>query len=187
MESGLIVVLLTFLLFGALQVARLSVSKTILQYAASAGARARAVGLNDFMVAKVVRTASIPNAGRMTVPSGRHSGGAVVAAGRPRPGDQWDFAVESQPASPQARLERSRIPLYLGATWHAMLPGILDYEDWHTLAPATVSDESPMVRVRVRQDMPLRTPFHRAFIAADVVSLDGEARLETHADLYLEP
>jgi hypothetical protein len=43
-----------------------------------------------------------------------------------------------------------------------------------------------MIEVNTRQELPLTLPFHRAFYAADDITLEGEATLEDHAALYLE-
>ena len=83
---------ISLVFFTVLQLSQIFSAQEVLDYAAGRGARAKAVGLDDFMVHKTVRIGSIPNAGRMEWP--------VVAGG---------------PAATQ-ELESSRIPFYLGAT-----------------------------------------------------------------------
>lgn len=184
LESCLVIALLSLILFGILQVARISVARETLDYAAVAGARARTVGFNDFMIHKVVRVANIPNAGAMETPElVRNTGGAW---GDLRPGEAWDTALRATPGSPQYELERSRIPLYLAAEHGGQLPAILDYADWDELRYSVSQPADPSIRVDTRQEIPLNLPFHRAYYAADEVTLEGEATLEYHSSLYLE-
>lgn len=183
-ESCLVIALLALVLFGILQVARLSMAREALDYAAVAAARARTVGFNDFMIHKVVRVANIPNAGRMVTPTlTRHEGGWW---GNLTPGDAWNVALQATPGSPQYELERSRIPLYLAAEHGGQLQAILDYEDWEDLRHSVGTPADQMIEVNTRQELPLTLPFHRAFYAADDITLEGEATLEDHASLYLE-
>ncbi len=184
LESCLVIALLAFVLFGLLQVARLSVARETMDYAAVAAARARTVGFNDFMIQKVVRVANIPNAGRMETPTlVRDTGGAW---GDLTPGVAWDTALRATPGSPQYELERSRIPLYLAAENGGQLQAILEYEDWDDLHHNVGTPADQMIEVRTRQDIPITLPFHRAFYAADEITMKGEATLEDHASLYLE-
>ena len=183
-ESCLVIALLSLVLFGILQVARLAVARETLDYAAVAAARARIVGFNDFMIYKVARVANIPNAGRMETPDfERNTGGAW---GDLRPGTAWDVALRATPGSPQYAIERSRIPLYLSAEHGGMLAAILDYEDWDGLRWFVGRPSDLAISMDTRQEVPLRTPFHRAYYAADEVTLEGTAILEDHAALYLE-
>lgn len=186
LESCLVMALLSLLLFGVLQVARLYLARETLDYAAVAGARARTVGFNDFMVHKVVRVAAIPNAGRLLNPAVERAPGLAALWGAATPGLLWDYALRASPGSPQFELERSRVPLYLAAENGGELAAILDYERWDDLRYTVVESSAAEVRADTRQDLPLTLPFHRAFYAADEVTLDGRADLENHAALYLE-
>ncbi len=184
LESCLVIALLSLVLFGILQVARLSMARETLDYAAAAAARARSVGFNDFMIHKVVRVANIPNAGHMETPTlVRDTGGAW---GDLSPGAAWDTALRATPGSPQYELERSRIPLYLAAEHGGQLPAILDYEEWEDLRCAVGQPANQAFTVDTRQELPMTLPFHRAFYAADEVTLEGQATMEEHASLYLE-
>jgi hypothetical protein len=175
------------LLFGLLQVSHLFAAREVLDYAAVAAARARAVGFNDFMVHKVHRVASIPNAGRLENPIFERSGSLVDRWRSDRPGALWAFSLASAPSSPQYGIEQSRIPLYLGAERWGELQPILDYEDWDTVRLSRMLDTaSETVHATMRQDVPLRHPFHRAYYAADEVEARGEAELDSHYSLYLE-
>jgi hypothetical protein len=194
-ESCFVVAVICLIFFGLFQISQLFAAKAILTYAAAAGARARTVGFNDFMVYKVVRAAAIPNAGRMTTPPYDPSGTAGGAWwGAARPGEAWDRAsTPGVPASAQYEIERSRIPDYLGTTRWSQLEGILDYERWDEIrfgeAPAT----EDFVEFNASQRYPLVYPFARAYYAADTVRLaSGEPHVneniqrERHAPLYLD-
>lgn len=162
-ESCIVIAILCLLFMGIFQVSQLFMAQEILNFAAGRGARAKAVGFNDFMVYKTVRVGSIANAGLMTSPD-----------------------IEGGPAEQRA-IERSRIPLYLGAEWHGLLNPILDYEDWNDINyTCSEEDTPPMLRFRVFQEFPLRFAFHRAFYASDALDLTGEARLDNHYPLYLD-
>ena len=185
-EACLVVALTALVLFGVLQVVLLYAAAEVVTRSAASGARAGAVGLNDFMVAKCVRVAAIPNAGALLTPEAGASpvGGLWRTA---RPGTLWEYAVASAPSSPRLEAELSRIPLYLGADWAGQLPAILDYADWDTVGGPGLSAPDPIsLRSETRQDYPLRFPFHRVFYLGDSVPLRGEVTLEDHAALYLE-
>jgi hypothetical protein len=171
---------LCIVFFGVFQVSQLYTAREIVDYAAARGARARAVGLNSFMVFKVVRVGTIPNAGLMTAPGYQRS---------TRPSSSWDVALTAHPSSPQYEVERSRIPLYLGAETYGRLKPILDYEQWNsnTISHVCASiPPVPMAQVRVTHDYPLRLPFHRTFYDSDEVALEGTAEFGGHYALYLE-
>lgn len=191
-ETCLVMIVACLLLFGLFQVSQLYASKEILDYAAVAGARARAVGFNDFMVHKVVRAAAIPNAGRMIEPDVDRDPAAALRWGASRPGELWDFALRDHPDSPQYEVESSRIPLYLGAENWGWLSGILDYEDWSTIWHTLLEwPGANLVTSRTGQTIPLRDralfTFHRTFYAADTVSLrPGQVTMDDHYPLYLD-
>ncbi len=189
-ESALVVALMSLVLFGALQVSRLYAAREILDYAAMNGARARAVGLNSFMVYKVVRVSAIPNAGRMRGPHIPVETETSWWEPGQRPGEAWDRALRSRPGlSPRAVLERHRIPFYLGATHHARLAAILDYEDWDTIRSQIDYPAADQIRVHVNQRWPANMPFRRAFMDTDYVPLravDHGVRMTDHSALYLQ-
>ncbi len=185
-EACLIVALTALLLFGVFQVALLYAAGDVLDHAAASGARAAAVGLNDFMMTKAVRASAIPNAGTLVTPS-TEAGSLGYLWNLMRPGLLWGLAVRSRPVPPHLEAELARIPLYLGAEWPGQLPAILDYSDWRTLhRPELTEPDVHSVRCHIRQDYPLRFPLHRAFYSRDQVSLFGEAVFENHAALYLQ-
>jgi len=67
-ETLLAVLIITSLLLGLFSLARLLEGKILLEHAAMRVARARAVGLNEFMCLKTARVATIPVAGRRLQP-----------------------------------------------------------------------------------------------------------------------
>jgi hypothetical protein len=193
-ESCLVIAIACLIFFGLFQVSQLFAAKAILAYSAMAGARARMVGFNTFMVYKVVRAASIPNAGKLENPAiDRSSAGPGVWATW-RPGRLWDMALRSgTPSSPQYAVEQSRIPLYLGAEYWNDLDAILRYEHWDSIWFGETAPGPEMIGLRTRQSYPLVYPMHRAFYDADHVDLrsgtSSEAQYvvrEAHFPIYLE-
>jgi len=163
LESGLVIVIAALLGFGLLQVAQLMIAKGVLTYAAAAGARARTVGFNDFMVEKVIQVAAIPTAGAREYPI------------------EMNGSLDDQ------------IGFYLAAESSGRLSAILQYERWPDLRFQESGTGSAMVHVRAEQNIPLVFPFHRAFYWDDSVLIQsGEADRNhlisrgRHADLYLE-
>lgn len=188
-ESCLVIAVMSLVLFGLLEVSRQFMAREVLHYSASAGARAHAVGFNDFMIYKVIRTAAIPVAGRMNHPDFVNNGPAAALWSSQRPGTLWDFALRANPISQQyEQVERSRIPLYLGADDWGQLTPILDYDDWDDLHGSTVEIAGNAVEGRARQDVEMRYGnFHRAFYARDFVEQDAKVEQESHFSGYLNP
>lgn len=161
-ESCIAMGILCLILMGLFQLSRVILAKEILYHAAARCARARTVGLNDFMMHKVARVATLLTAGRMESPE-----------------------IDGGPAAQRA-IEQSRIPLYLGAEHSGQLYEILDYEDWDTFNYPSIAPFDNLIRVQISQSFPLRTAMHRAFYAADSVYLNGDAFIANHYDLYLD-
>ena len=67
-ETLLAVSILTFLFLGLYSLSRMLMGKVMLEHAAMRVARARAVGLNEFICVKTARVAVIPVAGRRLHP-----------------------------------------------------------------------------------------------------------------------
>ena len=191
-ESCVVITLSCLIFFGLFQVSQLYAGRAVLSLAAADGARARMVGFNDFMVYKVVKAASIPNAGRMTVPSPPTSAGGL-SWGAARPGAALSYAMSAgTPYSPALEMEQSRIPNYLYTVRWDELAGILDYERWNDIFSYESSTDE-YVFLGTRQEYPLMFPFHRTFYAADEVDLRGDGETsrgwvvrEKHYPLYLE-
>jgi hypothetical protein len=162
-ESCIVIALICLLLAGFFQLSQLYAAKEVSFHAAFRGARAKTVGFNDFMIAKVVRICTIPNAGNMTFPE--TSGGPLG----------------------QMAIERGMIPLYLASDWH-MLDGILQYEDWENIYCSYPDDLGTTFRFSVQQDMALRffPEVFGAFYGDDTMPVGSELEMDNHALLYLE-
>ena len=105
-ESVLAVLTITFVFLCLFKLSHMLTGKILLQHAAMRVARARSVGFNDFMCAKIARVAVIPVAGERLWPAGE--------------------ALDSG-------VERSRVPIYLGTSDPAVARGVLEYEGWNRL------------------------------------------------------
>lgn len=188
-ESCVVIVVTCFIFMGLYQLSQLFAFHEFLNYSAARGARAATVGFNDFMVWKTARLGVIPNAGRMTAP-GFESTTPWWNTETPRDTlESFHGSMVWMPGSPQFAVERSRMPLYLGAEWPGELDPILDYEDWDT-----VEIENPVgssiagtISMAVRQDVPLKIPLHEMFITGDSVEFESrDVVLENHSQIYLE-
>lgn len=186
-ESCIVVVIMSLILFGLLEVSRLFMGQEVMNYAATVGARAHAVGFNDFMIYKTFRVATIPVAGRISNPSGNTVQRGQMWTGL-EPGQKWDAAVAAQPGSLQyTQIESSRIPLYLAAEDWGQLSPVLDYEEWDDISMSTVDNGPTLVNANVRKDIRLIFPFHRVFWPDDDVRVPGDVTMDSHYQLYLEP
>lgn len=105
-ETVLAVLILTSIFLCLFKLSHLLTGKILVQHAAMRVARARAVGLNEFMCTKVARVAALPVCGKRLWPSG----------------DELDYSMEL-----------ARIPIYLGTPNGAVANGVLEYEGWHHL------------------------------------------------------
>jgi TadE-like protein len=164
-ESCIVIGLICLLLMGLFQLVQLFMAQEILDYAAGRGARAKAVGFNDFMVDKTVRIGAIANAGALTFPE--RSGGGPWA--------QWT----SQ--------ESPRIPQYLQAnSWE--LDAILNYALWDTIAWSCPVPEATLLHFEVHQAVPLMffSNVFKAFFSGSAVPMQGVADIENHYPLYLQ-
>lgn len=185
-ESCIVMGIMCLVLLGVLQLSQLFAAKEILNYAASRGARAKAVGFNEFMVWKTMRVGVIPNAGVISSPEIERAASSLAIDTPTALWESWNSVFRETPASTQGETEQSRIPLYLGSDSRNQLQPILDYEDWDTVSvDDPTEDESGMVSATTSQDYPLRIPMHTAFYAGDNIELTGGARMENHHSLYL--
>lgn len=108
MIETVIAVLIISLIFMALfKLSYLLNGKILLEHAAMRVARARTVGLNDYMCLKAARVAVIPVAGRRIYPVGA---------------DALDWSMEY-----------ARLSDYMYSPNDAYAGAILDYEGWHKL------------------------------------------------------
>lgn len=202
-ESCIVMALLCLILFGFLQVSYILAARNVLNYSAVATARARSVGLNDFMLMKVSRYAGIPTAGPITVPAGNF--------GTDRPegltvGARISTAIsrERAPVSAQADyVVAVREAYHLAKT--TQFEQILDYANW-TGGSTDVfvtyeADNDDVLTVQVEQTVPLVMPFSRVFFPGlDLVTATRDDReeqypgktiratayIEDHSALYLK-
>lgn len=106
-ETVIAVLVISFIFIALFKLSYLLNGKILLEHAAMRVARARAVGLNDYMCLKAARVAVIPVSGRRTWPVGEDA-------------LDWD-------------MELNRIPEYMYCENDSYARAILDYEAWPTL------------------------------------------------------
>ena len=105
-ETVIAVLIVTSIFLCLFKLAHLLTGKILLEHAAMRSARARAIGMNDFMCKKAARIAMIPVSGRRLWPEG----------------DDFNYAMEL-----------GRFGNYLEAENWGVARGILDYEYWDEL------------------------------------------------------
>lgn len=106
-ETVIAVLIITSLFLVLFKLSYMLTAKILTEHAAMRVARARAVGMNDFMCKKTARVSVIPAAGKRTWPQG----------------DTLDYGMEL-----------ARIPIYLQTRNGAIANGVLEYEGWNRLA-----------------------------------------------------
>ena len=106
-ETVIAVLIIALVFFVLFRLSQMLTAKIMLEHAAMRVARARTVGLNDFMCFKAARVAVIPVAGKRLWPEG----------------DEFDDVIE-----------RARVPIYMATPNAAVANGVLEYEGWHRLA-----------------------------------------------------
>lgn len=102
-ETVIAVLIITFVFLGLFSLSRLLNEKILLEYAAMRTARARTVGLNDFMCQKSAKVAVIPVAGPRIWPQG----------------EEYDDSMEL-----------ARLGDYMRSCDCAHARGVLDYANW---------------------------------------------------------
>jgi len=120
-ETVLAVLVITFMFFFLFKLSRLLTGKILVQHAAMRVARARAVGMNEFMCLKTARLAVL-----------------TVSGKRIRPADA-DFTVG---------MERARFGNYLMAPYPGIAAAVLDYEGWKHLNVDAGDGTESKVRLR---------------------------------------
>ena len=201
LESLIVILVVCFLLFSLLELARGFAGREILRHSAARAARARTVGFNHWMCTKVMRVAAIPNAGKMLEPSYASFTDAELrsALASKSPGELWDWSLTANPDSKRGETEASRIPDYLGSEHEDRARYILDYEGWDNLHAlglgGDASATSDTLEVRVRQRMPLGLAVRALYDWVGILSpsqargymtLGGESEIENHYRLYLD-
>ncbi len=198
-ESCVALIFICLIFFLFFQLCLGFASRDVLDHAAARAARARTVGFNQWMVHKVMRVAAIPNAGRLLEPADISVGADPILNHSWQfmtPGEVWDLAIKSTPASPKVGVELGRIPDYLYSPWQEWAEAILDYERWDdvSLHYAGVLDPGKFAafRVRVRQPLDMLISVIRGgsgILDGRVVEplhLEGAADIENHYALYLD-
>ena len=162
LESVIVLFFLVLAFFLVVDYAELLKTRTMMDYAAARGVRARAVGFNDFMVTKTLRIASMAVAGECL--TARNAG-----------------------VSPTVGFLTSRSGSYLEAEYESDTRGILDFELWDPLkfgwsAAESYNGRQGEVAMKVHQRHPLLSPLP----GGDVESVvNGEAKMESHYRFYL--
>jgi len=105
-ETVLAVLVITSLFLVLFRLSYMLTAKILTEHAAMRVARARAVGMNDFMCKKTARVSVIPAAGKRLWPQG----------------DELDYGMEL-----------ARIPIYMGTPDAGVANGVLEYEGWDRL------------------------------------------------------
>lgn len=193
-EAGFVMVLICVIFMTILQVVEIVAAKDVLYYAAACSARCRTVGLNKFMVLKTGRVASIPNAGKMSVPAYQNNDtylGQLVHS--KKPGRVFlDVVGQPSPSSGQYLTEQSRIPDYMGADNLPRAEYILNYAAWSSVlvdpgaGQIGGGDVPQVMHISASQSLPLWVPLHRSFYSGDTVTLQADADIENHYALYLD-
>lgn len=109
LETVLAVFFVTLLFMGLFELSLKLNKRIVLDYAAQRVARARAVGLNDFMCRKTANIATISIAGERT----------------------WPRTTDGVPIS--TAIDLGRIPIYLESEDYNRARAILDYDLWQML------------------------------------------------------
>ena len=163
LESIIAMFFLVFVFFLVVDYAELLKTRTVMDYAAARGARARAVGFNDFMVTKTLRIATMPVAGKC-------------------------LTAKSLGRSLDAGFLISRSGSYLESECECETQGILDFELWNPSKfnwSAAESDNGQQgdVNMTVRQRHPLLSEINSC---CNEVTVEGKAQTESHYHYYLK-
>lgn len=106
-ETVVAVLVITFVFLALFRLSHMLTGKILLEHAAMRVARARLVGLNDFMCLKAARVSVIPVAGERLWPEN---------------GERFDWAMEN-----------ARAKIYMETGNGAIARGVLEYEGWNRL------------------------------------------------------
>lgn len=106
LETVLAVLFIAFMFLCLFKLSHMLTGKILLEHAAMRVARARAVGLNEFICRKAAQVAVIPVAGKRLWPDG----------------DELDW-----------NMELGRVPIYMGTPNAAVARGVLEYEGWNRM------------------------------------------------------
>jgi hypothetical protein len=168
LESALVLVMASIVLFGMIQVALVVHGWQVQQGAAFHAARSRVVGFNDGVVEKAWFVGSILNAGKMRAPQT----------------GLWSVQ--------QSQLEASAIPLFFDTAGSARaLAPQLDYEGWDNLgpvAPFTVDTEYTAIgEMKFPLVLGSMIPLLGATYGHNTnLVFETAVKMENHFPLYLE-
>lgn len=189
-ESCIAIALICVVFIGALQISQIFAAREVLYRAAAAGARARTVGLNDFMVHKVVKVACIPIAGTMITPDDVENAGVTDSLGytsATSAGDIWENVLGAgMPPSELFNIEESRITSFLGSYYWIRAEQILNYSDWDTVESSPPDSDLTLINMNVAQGYTNWLALPRTFFASDRLDLEGEWQIENHYSLYMD-
>ena len=187
-ESVVVILALSLVFFCAAQYSDVLRTKLLLGHAAARAARARAVGMNEYMAEKSARVALIPVSGKRLVPSGSDIGADAAPTYAERAGDAISAALRAPAGSAAEYAELWRVPAYLASRDESYARGILDYELWGRTRIEPGGGQSPRIRSRVSQLRPAFPGLSRLLGLEENREnrLDGAAEIENHAALYLE-
>ena len=164
-ETVVVMFFLCIVFFLVYEYANLLNARTVVDYAATRAARARAVGFNDFMVTKTVRVATAGVAGECR--------------------SQTD---EGDDLSTDAIV--SRMGSYLETEYEADAKGILDFELWDFDKLGWSADEpkdnNAELHLRVWQRRPLYGFSDDPDQDHDLRTVTGEASIENHYPFYMK-
>lgn len=199
-ESVFVVIVACLCFLALFQYANLFAAKMTLTHAATRAARARSVGLNNWMVEKAARAAAIPVSGKSLIPFGL----PATPSGIVKPGEIgsiWDAALAVSPVSAKAELERARVPEYMGSVNSPTSREILNYELWEDMSleldePLDLDGTMPgALDVTIRQRQPLIISIMALIEGAlkrdghndqDYVTMRATYSIESQYPLYME-
>jgi hypothetical protein len=165
-ESAIVIVLISFILFGMLQVAMKFHAEQVQQWATFAGARSRIVGFNDAVVQKAWFIGNIMNSGAMLDP---YQGLSSIA---------------------QVGVEDEVIGIFLQSdgTAYELAPQ-LNYVGWKDLPMLTPYTTADQYTAAGEQDYPLAIagliPMLASSFGRTNVLLQSNVTLENHFPFYL--
>ena len=125
LETVIAVLIITSLFLALFKLSHLLTGKILVEHAAMRVARARAVGLNDYICRKSARLCVVPVAGKRLAPVDGTAG------------EEFSDAMEL-----------SRVHLYMNTPNDAVADALLDYEGWHHLTVEPGDGEEARVKLK---------------------------------------
>ena len=156
LETVLAVLVVAVLFHFLFRFSYMLTSKILLEHAAMRVARARAVGMNEFMCLKAARVLVIPVAGKRLWPSG----------------DPLDW-----------RQELANVAIYMGTPDAAVARGVLDYEGWNEGRLHVNAGDGTDSSVKMRSDWLDLADVAKGY---GEFELSGQASVEENYRLYMD-